>query len=251
MTVEDANITPDAVQSTTVVVDEQKIIDGLFQRLAQSAPVTAPASPSPEQNAAAVDIYRSLKAQGLSDEIIAGQLSAAARMEKEIESKVNGAVGQVLNYKRDSDINANVNRYIRDISKDEPRFKALGPLIHDRFAQSLNSNPDRQREMRQGFVNDEAHEKLLDQIAEDLSKEMGWEKKAVNAAMPGKSNQKEQTAAVTNERSTDGFTDHQEEFYNARVESLMKWGKLSKEEAEKKAYDTAKAMPAPTFKKPR
>jgi hypothetical protein len=250
MSVEDANPNP---ATTAPALDENKIVDRLFERLTAANSQTQQAQ-QPQNNTvprgAAVEIYQALKAQGMGDEFITAQLTAANRLSQDVDSKVQGAVGQVLNYNRDSAINSLVNRFIRDICKDEPRFKAAAPLIHDRFATQLNGNRERQAELKQGRVNEDACEEILTAVAEGLAKEFGWEKSATNPALPGKGGQSTQTtqAANTGSRSTESFNEHQEAFYTAHAETLMRRGKLSREDAEAKAYELAVAMPKPTLK---
>ncbi len=243
MSIEDGN---DAVGAgaQVPVLDENRIIDGLFNRFAASVP----AGRQEPARDAVVELYSNMKARGLDDDVIAAQIDSFTKSKQETESVVQREIAKQAMLNRNASAADTISNAIRAYEKEDPRIGKLSSSIRDAVQDKYNANPQRIGEWQRNYVNKAAIEAIVDEVVEDLSKSVLGLDKPKNGAAPGKSGQQDKAAESESKGGKideSELSDHQLDFYNTKVSNLQRWNHLSKEDAEKKAFVMAKSMPKP------
>lgn len=247
MTMEDGNtITEDKAPEAAPaapVINEDRIVQKLFDKFAdaQRRPATAT-----EQNAL-VNIYQDLKAKGMDDEFIASQLGIAKTIEETVLTKVAKAQIENARSRRDSDGFKFIGKVIRDYAREDDRIGEMEDTIRARVAARFNGNEDRLNEWKNFIVNESAIEKIVDEVVADISKKvLGTDRtKPGPAVKPKTSGTSKGDPDDKAKEPVDvaSLNEDQLELYYTRVANNQRMKGMTKAEAEKSAFEVAKALP--------
>jgi hypothetical protein len=254
MTIEDGNQESENQEESGVAtktqapsqpaINEDRIVQKLFDRFeaARNRPAT-----QQEQNEL-VSIYKDLKDAGMDDSFIASQLGTAQRIKTAVMQEVTKVVATQAQDTRNNTAYEFIGSVIREYGQEDKRINALEREIRERVATKYNANPERLAEWNRNIVNRKEVEKIVDDVIGDLSKEvLGIDKPKTGPAVKTKTSgtAKSDTESGDSKQPVDvsGLNEDQEEYYNTRVTNIMRWQNKPRAEAEKLAFEQAKALP--------
>lgn len=245
MTMEDGN---GAGAAAAPVVDEAKIIDGLFNKLQQAGfgrSQEAPPEPQTQgQRNALLEIYNDLKARGMSDEFIAAQIGVATKIQKDVEHKVEAQSFNDARYKRDTESHSFIGRLIKAYAKEDERVSELEPVIRAKVAEKFNASAERRAEFGRNYVNETAIEDIVDEVVGDLSKKVLGLDKPKNPALGGRSKttQEKNSEDGAKAKSFDDLNEDQQEFAIAHEAFLRQYKGMTTADANKEALSVAAGL---------